>query len=514
MTTMRLRAPTSKTQHRAKLAPFDVLWAIAAPFLALALRDPIILEQSDGFGDFGPAYQYAFTTMFFAFVSFLVFRISDSMSHLFSVNDVLAICGAVMTTVASSSLTLFVLTRMDGVPRSTPLIYALVLGAGLTVARTMAKVSNVGAGANEETDETQSLLPQHLRRVLLIGADRFAAATIKLVDCQRPRTTLVVAALDPRMHFHGRVISGVKIVGRVEELEEIVDEYQVHGVEIDEVWLSDDAAALPAEALQRLSEQCEARGLKLKRIAVALNLEPRVQEEPRPVVASAPTAEIDLPEYFRLKRVLDILASAGLLIALMPLATIAACFVLYDVGAPILFWQQRIGRNGRKFLLYKFRTYHAPFDRRGNKIAQEDRLSGLGRAIRAGRLDEIPQLLNVLVGDMSLIGPRPLLPIDQPSDPRLRLSVRPGITGWAQLNGGTFVTPTEKDALDVWYITHASLALDLKIAIKTLLFSVTGGEKMNHAAVEEAVRWRATLHPEIEAPADDLPDRKLRPAAE
>ena len=368
-----------------------------------------------------------------------------------------------------------------------------------------------GKSLLELFEETQSLASRSLRRVLLIGVDRFAAATIKLVYCQRPRTTLIVAALDPRMHFHGRAIGGVKIVGRVEELEEVVAEYQVHGVEIDEVWLSDDAATLPAEALQRLSEQCEKRALKLKRIAVALNLESRVQEEARPVV-SQPTAEIELTEYFELKRILDIIAAAGLLIALTPLAAIAACLVLYDVGAPILFWQQRIGRNGRKFLLYKFRTYHAPFDRRGNKIAQEDRLSRLGRAIRAGRLDEIPQLLNVLVGDMSLIGPRPLLPIDQPSDPRLRLSVRPGITGWAQLNGGTFVTPAEKDALDVWYIKHASLALDLKIAINTLLFSVTGGEKMNHAAVEEAVRWRETLNPETEAPAHDLTDRKLRPA--
>ena len=510
---MRLRAPTSKTKLRPKLAPFDALWAIATPFLALALRDPSVLEQSDAFGDFGPAYQYAFSTVFFAFVSFLVFRISDGMSHLFSVHDVLAICGAVATTVASSSLALFVLTRMDGVPRSTPLIYALLLGAGLIVARTMARVSHVEASVKEEPEETPSLMPQHVRRVMVIGADRFAAATIKLVDCQRPRTTQIVAALDPRMHFHGRTINGVKIVGRVEELEEILDEYQVHGVEIDEVWLSDDAAALPAEALERLSEQCEKRALKLNRIAAAFNLEPRVQEEEHPVL-SQPTAEIELTEYFELKRILDIIASAGLLIALAPLAAIAACLVLYDVGAPILFWQQRIGRNGRKFLLYKFRTYHAPFDRRGNKIAQEDRLSRLGRTVRAGRLDEIPQLLNVLVGDMSLIGPRPLLPIDQPSDPRLRLSVRPGITGWAQLNGGTFVSPAEKDALDVWYIKHASLALDLKIAIKTLLFSVTGGEKMNHAAVEEAVRWRAALHPETEALAHDhLPDRKLRPAA-
>jgi len=510
---MRLRVPTSKTKQRAKLAPFDVLWAIAAPFIALALRDPSILEQSDAFGDFGPAYQYAFTTIFFAFLSFLLFRISDGMSHLFSVNDVLAICGAVTTTVASSSLTLFVLTRMEGVPRSTPLIYALVLAAGLIVVRTMARVSHVEASVNEEPEEAPALSPRHVRRVLVIGADRFAAAAIKLVDCQRPRTTQIVAALDPRMQFHGRAISGVKIIGPVEELEGVVDEYRVHGVDIDEVWLSDDADALPGEALDLLREQCENRGLKLKRIAAALNLEPRAREQPRPV-APVPVDEIGLTDYFKLKRGLDILASASLLVALAPLAALAACLVLYDVGAPILFWQQRIGRHGRKFLLYKFRTYHAPIDRSGNKIAEEDRLSRLGRGIRAGRLDEIPQLLNVLVGDMSLIGPRPLLPIDQPSDPRLRLSVRPGITGWAQLNGGTFVTPTEKEALDIWYITHASLALDLKIGIKSLLFSITGGEKMNHAAVEEAVRWRETHHPQSESPADDLPERKLRPAAE
>lgn len=510
---MRLRAPTSKTKHRAKLAPFDVLWAIASPFLALALRDFSIIEESDAFGDFGPAYQYAFTTMFFAFLSFLVFRISDGMSHLFSVHDVLAVCGAVAMTVASSSMTLFVLTRMEGVPRSTPLIYALVLGSGLILARTMTRVFHTGTSGNEEPEEAATFMPRHVRRILLIGADRFAAATIKLVNCQRPRTTLVVAALDPRMDFHGRAMSGVQIVGRVEELEEVVDEYKVHGVDIDEVWLSDDAAALPPEALERLSEQCETRGLKLKSVAAALNLEPIMQEQPL-VEEPAPVGEIELTEYFKLKRVMDVIASASLLIALAPLAMIAACLVLYDVGAPILFWQQRIGRNGRKFLLYKFRTYHAPFDRRGNKLAPEDRLSRLGRAVRAGRLDEIPQLLNVLVGDMSLIGPRPLLPIDQPSDPRLRLSVRPGITGWAQLNGGTLVTPAQKDALDVWYIKHASLALDLKIAIRTVLFSVTGGEKMNHAAVEEAVRWLAAFHAEAGASTNALPDTDLQPAAE
>ncbi len=109
--------------------------------------------------------------------------------------------------------------------------------------------------------------------------------------------------------------------------------------------------------------------------------------------------------------------------------------------------------------------------------------------IRATRLDEIPQLLNVLVWEMSLIGPRPLLPQDQPTDPRNRLLMRPGITGWAQLNGGTIVAPKEKDALDVWYIRHASLWLDLTIAANTLLFALTG-KNMNHSAVSQALDWR------------------------
>jgi len=221
---------------------------------------------------------------------------------------------------------------------------------------------------------------------------------------------------------------------------------------------------------------------------------------------------VRLGDYFKVKRVLDIVASSLLLVALAPLALITGCIVLFDVGAPVMFWQQRIGRHGRKFLLYKFRTYHAPYARSGARIAEERRLSKLGRAIRAARLDEIPQLLNVLVGDMSLIGPRPLLPIDQPSDPRLRLSVRPGITGWAQLNGGTFVNPTEKDALDVWYITHASFSFDMRIAIDTVLFALTG-ERMNHTAIEEALRWREQLRGKGEEAAGK-DDTDLRSAAE
>ena len=325
--------------------------------------------------------------------------------------------------------------------------------------------------------------------MLLIGVDRFSATTIKLTDHQHPRTVQVVAALDARATLIGRSISGVKIVGRLQDLGAVVDEYAVHGVDIDEAWLSDAAVSLTGGSLADLTEQCAERDIKFARISQALNLTPVVAASPLSTPDDAEPA-FELNDYFKLKQVIDIVASAAMLIALLPLALVAACLVLSDVGVPLLFWQQRIGLRGRKFLLYKFRTYHAPFDKNGVSTPEERRLSKLGRAIRAGRLDEIPQLLNVLVGDMSLIGPRPLLPVDQPNDPRLRLSVRPGITGWAQINGGTKVTPAEKDALDVWYVRHASFWLDLKIAMSTALFALSPGEQMNHTALAQAMDWR------------------------
>jgi len=409
------------------------------------------------------------------------------MTHFFSVHDVLAVCGAVAVTVVSSSAILFFITRMDGVPRSTPLIYGLVLGSGMIFARTAVRALHKETPGQRDSIGLDST-PRHLRRVLLIGVDRFSAMTIKLTDHQRPRTVQVVAAVDTREALLGRSISGVKIVGRVQDLGAVVDEYAVHGVDVDEVWLSDDAVFLTHGGLTDLTEQCAERDIKFARISEVLNLTPRLIPSS---FASRDDAEppFDLSDYFKLKRVIDVIASAALLVALLPLAMIATCLVLSDVGVPVLFWQQRVGLHGRKFLLYKFRTYHAPFDKNGARTPEERRLSKLGRAIRAGRLDEIPQLLNVLVGDMSLIGPRPLLPVDQPSDPRLRLSVRPGITGWAQINGGTMVTPAEKDALDVWYVRHASFWLDLKIAVSTVMFGVFG-ERMNHTALAQAMDWR------------------------
>lgn len=174
----------------------------------------------------------------------------------------------------------------------------------------------------------------------------------------------------------------------------------------------------------------------------------------------------------RIKRVLDAgLAAIGLVI-LLPVLGLVAFLVWCDVGRPVIFRQRRPGLRGAPFTLYKFRTMIQPAARDGVDTDEERRLTRLGHVLRSIGLDELPELFNVLKGDMSLIGPRPLLmdylPLYTPEQAR-RHEVRPGITGWAQARGRNALNWPEKFALDVWYVDHVSWQLDLKIVAMTLL---------------------------------------------
>ncbi|MDR3448868.1 MAG: sugar transferase [Alphaproteobacteria bacterium] len=458
-----------------------MIWVILAPFIALALRDPVLLSFKYSHNTLSNSYQYAALTIAFAVPTLLFFRLSDGLSRFFSTDDIWSVLAATCAIIAGSSVTLFVINRLEGIPRSTPVIYGLVLAGGLLGGRALARMARTERWFDTEAKEATP----HVRRVIVVGVDSFASIVIKLTDFQQPRTTQVVAALDRRERMTGRTVNGVQIVGRPTDLEAVIEEYRVHGVEIDEVWLSDNAA--PREDAARLELQCRALGVKASTISRALNLATRQAPafcEPR---AETKTV-IPHAGYFRVKRILDIAIALALLLVFVPVALVIAGLTYLDVGGPVIFWQRRIGQGGRDFLVLKFRTYLAPYTKKGHSVASSARLSRIGKAIRATRLDEIPQLVNVLRGDMSLIGPRPLLPVDQPEDPSLRLLVRPGVSGWAQVNGGNQVTPEEKDALDVWYIYHASPALDIKIVSRTLLM-VFRGEDRSNSAIETAKNW-------------------------
>ena len=189
-----------------------------------------------------------------------------------------------------------------------------------------------------------------------------------------------------------------------------------------------------------------------------------------------------------MKRMMDVLISLLLFVLFAPILFIVAILVKYKLGSPILFRQQRPGLNGRPFFLYKFRTMTDWKDSRGVLLPDEKRLTSFGSFLRRFSLDELPQLMNVLKGDLSLVGPRPLLMEYLPlytEEQAKRHLVRPGITGWAQVHGRNAITWEEKFKLDVWYVNHQTLVLDIKILFLTVkkVIQSEGISEANHVTV-------------------------------
>ena len=171
------------------------------------------------------------------------------------------------------------------------------------------------------------------------------------------------------------------------------------------------------------------------------------------------------------KRLFDLILTIPALILLAPVLALVALLVRVNLGAPVLFKQQRPGRQARPFTIYKFRTMTDGRDARNRPLPDEKRLTPFGRFLRRSSLDELPELFNVLKGEMSLVGPRPLLMkyLERyTADQMRRHEVKPGITGWAQVNGRNKLSWPEKFNLDGWYVDHCSLGLDIKILAMTI----------------------------------------------
>jgi lipopolysaccharide/colanic/teichoic acid biosynthesis glycosyltransferase len=190
------------------------------------------------------------------------------------------------------------------------------------------------------------------------------------------------------------------------------------------------------------------------------------------------------------KRLFDILFSLGWLVLFAPLLLVVALLVRLKLGAPVLFIQERPGLRGRPFRMVKFRTMTDARGPDGELLPDAARLTSFGKFLRATTLDEFPEMWNVLVGDMSVVGPRPLLMRYLPRYDAFqarRMEVKPGVTGWAQVNGRNALSWEQKFAYDVWYVDHRSFWLDMKIVVLTFfkVFARSGINSANAATMEE-----------------------------
>ena len=407
--------------------------------------------------------------------------------------------GAIATAAAAIA---FATAGINSTPRSVPVMQLLLMGALMLGARALARRRQLLRGRSK-TAELSGDRPGSQLTVLIVGLNRVAELYLQSVaEFGSGNVSIAGILANGRRHI-GRLVQHQKILGTPEEALAVIRTLEVHGVTVDRVVVTRPLNRLSPDAQAALREAERTAKVKLdlfaERAAVTLSgdlnagagFQPMPATEARDMIASPQPAEgliTGRKNFWRIKRTIDFLAAAFLIVALAPLGIVVALIVAADLGMPVTFWQQRPGAGGRPFKLRKFRTMGPAFDWRGQRIEDGRRVSWIGRFLRRAHLDELPQLYNILIGEMSFVGPRPLLPADQPSAIlTARLLVRPGLTGWAQIKGGREIPASDKAALDLWYVRNASFALDLKILMRTAL-NVTFRQEVDRKAILQA--WR------------------------
>jgi lipopolysaccharide/colanic/teichoic acid biosynthesis glycosyltransferase len=461
----RLRKPSSHSRLFSRVAIWDVAWGGASPLAAFLLRDGTLYSPN-------VVAAYCGIALLASFLIFQWFQTGSPISRFYSIRDALELLKACALVAAFSAVLLFLISRLDEAPRSIPILHFLLLVSGLLGVRMLARMIG-GPG-----DPRRLGSDKPVRHVLIIQASRLAWLFSKMVEELAPGAFQIVAVLDERPQMKHRSLNGYPIVGTPADLDQVIADYAMHGVKVDQVIVAARPDELAGTTWDDVARICRARHISAEILPQRLLSAESANTDDGELVSSAIGAEranvepslpllLDRP-FWTVKRAVDFMAALAVAILTLPVAVMVCALVLIDVGIPIVFWQQRVGRNGAPLYLYKFRTLQAPFDRRKRQPREAPPPSAIGRFLRATRLDELPQIWNILSGDMSVVGPRPLLAVDQPANAATRLSVRPGLTGWAQICGGRLITPEEKSALDEWYIRHASLKLDAVIVLRTI----------------------------------------------
>lgn len=367
----------------------------------------------------------------------------------------------------------FFVDRLAGMPRAAvPLQFLIMLFLMLT--------SRILYGELLRRSESAAGAPG--KPALLIGSGDGAALFIRLRQLSGQHEFEPVGILCDKVATN-RSIAGVPVLGDLADFDRVVANLRVQGIPPAVIVITRPHHEIGYAAADALIEKAAAFGINTAELPDLMRFKGDIRDSLAPPMPAAITV------YPKFKRFFDILVSAGVLVFTAPLLAVAAIAVAVSIQRPVLFLQVRPGLARQPIKLVKLRTMRDPIDARGNRLTDAERTPLVGRLFRRARLDELPQFWNVLVGDMAIIGPRPLLSIDleaMPDKGEARCRARPGITGWAQVNGGHQLAPEEKLALDRYYIEHASFQLDARIVWRTIMMMLFG-EKRDENAIAEAL---------------------------
>jgi lipopolysaccharide/colanic/teichoic acid biosynthesis glycosyltransferase len=423
----------------------------------------------------------------------------------------------------------FILNRLEGVARSLPVIQWFLLITAMVGSRIAVRLMGERKGRQRGKLEKSPRPTQH---VLVVGVNDLTELYLRSVTEFAPASFVIVGILAPESKLHGRLLRMHKVLGGPDDVRQILAQLDIHGVTVDRIVVTEPFELLSRNAQEALRAVETSSAIKVDWLIESLGLRgggvpdgldalKAVSEMKKTVRPPAKEKDeyISPSGYHHVKRVIDATAALFMVTVLAPVLALGALLVAIDVGFPLVFWQQRPGRYGHPFKLFKFRTMRGAHDAEGNRIPDELRSSKIGHLLRRSWLDELPQLYNILLGEMSFVGPRPLLPLDQPTWQTSRLLVRPGLTGWAQINGGRAISSEDKAALDVWYIINASLWLDIRILLRTLGIMISGGDlngltaQAAHRRVEETItRAAVESEPTLSTDLSCLSARGAQPA--
>jgi lipopolysaccharide/colanic/teichoic acid biosynthesis glycosyltransferase len=481
--------------HRYWALAADLSMVAVSPFIAVLIRDNFVVYQ--------PHLEAitAYAVIVVA-VSIIVFAIAGPYKVLWrctALPDVLRVVGAVTAALLLALFASFTASRLEGVARSVPVIQWLLLVGATMGARIGARVWHEHAQRHRFV-----MTDAAVQRVLIVGVNHLTELYLRTLAAYGASTIEVLGLLSDQPELCGRAMWRQQILGTPEELLGVIAQLEVHGVTVGRIAVMQPFGRLSRGAAKALLAVEQGSDVKVDWIVERLGLTEAhsCKEEPAPNALHPAPQRLDQPaagqmpplslgKYGYLKRGFDILAALLFSAILAPLFLAVALLVGLDVGFPLIFWQQRPGRFGRPFKLFKFCTMRPGHDGEGNRVPDELRLSKLGRLLRRTRFDELPQLYNILIGEMSFVGPRPLLPVDQPNEVGPRLLVRPGLTGLAQVHGGRNISAEDKNALDISYIRSASLWLDIKILLRTFMVLIRG-ERVDHDKMHNA--WVSLGH--------------------
>ena len=468
----------------------DVLWFGLAGLIAWGIRLGL-WAAIDTAEIFLPYFAVSLVT---AIPVFRALRLRGNSHRFFAPHDfvqiLLAVTLAILLTVSIS----FGLFRLEGIQRSLPILHWTIAVLGFSMLRLLAFLAAHGALWREDRHaHSQARVP-----LLIIGYTPLAEIFLRMLLSNQGGHFFVAGIVDEDAKHQGLHLRHSKVIGRTDELPQILAQLTIHGMPVQKLVLTRKRKTMGARAqsvISRLEKtgQIEILDFHAQTTAFFNVLGTSTTLEPMPVAEGLPVpreirarAESAVASYSRGKRLFDLAAACTLALLMLPIMAIAIPAIWASMGAPFYFWQERPGHGGKVFRLYKLRTFAHGVGPNGEILDDKERETGVGRFLRRARLDEIPQLWNVLRGEMSFVGPRPLLPADLPEDMadwvRLRAMVRPGITGWAQINGGQAVSKDDKLVLDAWYVTHMSLWTDLRIIWGTFKV-VMAGEMLDPANI-------------------------------